>query len=417
MHTFIKIGAFLTIGAIIAGTIWAPSRPRRVKQTVVLVADGSRIASLFVGAPKNRAFDYRLVGTRPPTVIPCPGPKEPGLGPAISRILEPTVYAQGSCSNTPCGGQQYVDNPLTCTASGCTGNFQNAAYDPLNGSYTKGVHADGTSGCQAAPGGTCTQGICNQVTCDVGPSCPAGVDPCNGVADCGPPGLEGVGYSCINNCCIVNITCAGYGQTCGNGVNCCSPWYCQNNQCFQFGGQGSPIVLDAFDEGFRLTSLGNGVRFRVQPGGPLQQMSWTDSNWRNGWLALDRNGDGTIDDFTELFGNFTPQPPSPNPNGFLALAVFDEPANGGNGNGFIDPGDAVYSHLRVWIDANHNGFSEPNELHTLQELGIFKIGLDYHKSPFVDRYGNQFRYKGSVWDNGGKERDICYDVFLLIQSN
>jgi hypothetical protein len=91
-------------------------------------------------------------------------------------------------------------------------------------------------------------------------------------------------------------------------------------------------VLDTSDQGFHLTSLANGVQFRVLPGGPLQQMSWTDANWRNGWLALDRNGNGTIDDFTELFGDLTPQPPSSTPNGFLALAVFDSTSNGGNGN-------------------------------------------------------------------------------------
>jgi hypothetical protein len=176
-------------------------------------------------------------------------------------------------------------------------------------------------------------------------------------------------------------------------------------------------VLDAFDEGYHLTSLENGVQFHVLPGGPLQQMSWTDANWRNGWLSLDRNGDGTIDDFTELFGNLTAQPPSSDPNGFLALAVFDNPANGGNGNGFIDPGDSVYSHLRVWIDRNHNGLSEPNELHTLQELGIFKIGLTYRLTPFVDQYGNAFRLKGSFWDEGSNERDLCYDVVLRVQTN
>ncbi len=176
-------------------------------------------------------------------------------------------------------------------------------------------------------------------------------------------------------------------------------------------------MLDPFNEGFHLTSLSNGVQFRILRGDPKQQMSWTDPNWHNGWLALDRNGDGTIDDFTELFGNYTPQPPSSTPNGFLALAVYDDPANGGNGNGVIDPGDSVYSRLRVWIDANHNGYSEPNELHTLQSLGIAKIGIEYHETPFVDQYGNRFRYKGSIWDSNGKERDACYDVFLQIQPN
>ncbi len=192
----------------------------------------------------------------------------------------------------------------------------------------------------------------------------------------------GFSYTCTVNCtqcslavdrcpCTTNYTCT---------VGCCT----HPGQGGGSGGGNSPIVLDTFEEGFHLTSLNNGVEFHVLPGGPLTQMSWTDANWRNGWLALDRNGDGTIDDFTELFGNLTAQPPSSNPNGFLALAVFDDPANGGNGNGFIGPGDAVYSSLRVWIDANHNGISEPNELHTLQELGIFKIGLKFRVTPFVD---------------------------------
>jgi len=178
--------------------------------------------------------------------------------------------------------------------------------------------------------------------------------------------------------------------------------------------QGSPIVIDPFGEGFHLTSLDNGVSFRLVPDTAMRQMSWTDKRWHNGWLALDRDDDGKIDNLTELFGNLTPQPESEDPNGFLALAVFDDPHNGGNGNGLIDPGDSVYSHLRLWIDANHNGVSEPEELHTLTEMGIFRIALKYASDDYVDANGNQFRYRGKVQDRAGLEHNACYDVFLVV---
>jgi hypothetical protein len=175
----------------------------------------------------------------------------------------------------------------------------------------------------------------------------------------------------------------------------------------------SPIIIDTKDEGFHFTDAVHGVQFALLPGKPAQ-VAWTNPNFHNGFLVLDRNGDGIINDATELFGNVTPQPASAAPNGYLALAVFDDPANGGNGNGFLDPGDAVWGRLRVWIDANHNGISEQRELHTLRELRIARIGLKYRRSPYTDPFGNEFRYVARNWDDGGRDRDLCYDVFLVL---
>ena len=118
-----------------------------------------------------------------------------------------------------------------------------------------------------------------------------------------------------------------------------------------------------------------------------------------------------IDDLTELFGNLTAQPESANRIGFLALAVFDQ-LHGGNHNGVIHPGDAVYDRLLIWIDANHNGISESDELHTLSEVGISQISLTPQLSKRVDEFGNLFRYAADIWDKGGSKHHLCYDVFL-----
>src|SRR5437879_6885216 len=70
----------------------------------------------------------------------------------------------------------------------------------------------------------------------------------------------------------------------------------------------SPILLDIAGDGFRLTSLDDGVEVATRPGYQRTERAWTEANSDDAWLVLDRNGDGIIDDMAELLGNTKPQP-------------------------------------------------------------------------------------------------------------
>jgi hypothetical protein len=191
-------------------------------------------------------------------------------------------------------------------------------------------------------------------------------------------------------------------------------WDSMEGRCVPF--LGSPIIVDTGRDGYRLTSVKNGVHFDLDVDGVPELTAWTRRDSDDAFLAMDRNRNGLIDNGTELFGNHTPayadRTEVTTLNGFEALAFLQGSAYGPSRlDHQIDRADAAFAQLLLWRDANHNGLSEPDELTPLGAAGVRAISTTYKETKRVDRFGNEFRQKGRIaWSDGYE--DAVFDVWL-----
>ena len=102
----------------------------------------------------------------------------------------------------------------------------------------------------------------------------------------------------------------------------------------------------------------------------------------SGYLALDKNGDGKINDGSELFGTASG-------DGFADLAKYDE-----DGNGWIDENDEIWKQLRIWVQTEKGP-----QLYSLGEKGVGAICLN--KLPtYYTQYGKSGQVAAAVRSTG-----------------
>jgi len=142
-----------------------------------------------------------------------------------------------------------------------------------------------------------------------------------------------------------------------------------------------PLVLDLTGSGIKLLppSRSNAV-FDHNADGAKSAVGWVGAD--NGILVFDTNGNGAIDNATEWFGESFAVPGSKAPvgqNGFSVLATLAAAGSTvfSRDTALINPftGGNYFDGVKVWVDADQNGISTPEELKTLTSLGIASIDL------------------------------------------
>ncbi len=166
----------------------------------------------------------------------------------------------------------------------------------------------------------------------------------------------------------------------------------------------TPLILDLDGDGVETLSVSQGVLFDIDADGVLEHTGWVNPD--DGLLAIDINGDGVINDASELLGEHSINSDGNTArDGFDALDDYDL-----NLDGVINADDEIYTSLLIWQDSNSDGVSQAHELYSLLDLGVESLSLE---SVIIseDNQGNTAGLRSSWTDTSGNI-NIVDDVWF-----
>jgi hypothetical protein len=170
----------------------------------------------------------------------------------------------------------------------------------------------------------------------------------------------------------------------------------------------TPLVIDLGRDGISTRSITEGVTFDLDRDGQLDATAWVGS--ADGLLVRDLNGDGIVNDGSELFGSFTDLTSGARAlDGYQALRDLDK-----NQDGFIDSSDSAWGSIMVWQDLDGDGITDADEMRTLQDVGVTRLSTSV-RVDVSSQNGNVVALHSDVmWADGttGQMADIWFQADL-----
>ena len=170
-----------------------------------------------------------------------------------------------------------------------------------------------------------------------------------------------------------------------------------------------PLLLDLTGNGVGMTDIRDGVLFDTDHSGTLKRTGWAD---RSTGMLVVNDGTGQIKNVSQMFSEYYSGKVGLGgaagearfKDGFAALVSEDA-----NADGVIDLNDPIWSTLRVWVDASHDGKTDAGELKTLAELGITQINVRDTTASNEVRDGNRVLAQGTFTINGNLQEALAVD--------